>query len=124
MELTLDRLAAILSEAYDSGYAGDDDRDEAVAQLLSRHNINEADDKPPPVVDVKDADFRIYSAAELRDMPVGAAFIHEALGKCRVQMKRRKEGDEKCMAFDNPGLQPAGFNVNGYPWDMPMKRIG
>ena len=120
MEVTLTTLSEILSEAYDSGYSGtDEQRSEIIADILDRHKIYEKDDKPPPEKDKPDVDFREYTIQELRDMPVGAVFQHSTLGKCRVQ---KRHGD-KYMAFDNPGLQPAGFNVDGYPWHLPMKRL-
>jgi len=120
MELTMSRLQEILSEAYDCGYLGSDEqRNEDVAELFSRHQINEADDKPPPPKEEKDLDFRLYNVSDLRDAPVGTVFIHSSLGKCRIQ----KRNSDKYMAFDNPGFQPAGFNVDGYPWDMPMKKV-
>jgi uncharacterized protein Smg (DUF494 family) len=118
MEMTLTRLSEILSEAFDHGYEGtEEDREEVVLGILAKHNINEADDKPPQKV--KDDEFRIYTPEELKTLPVGATFLHSVLQKCTIL----RTHDEKYMNFDSPGLAPAAFNVDGYPWDVPMKRL-
>ncbi len=122
MEMTMTRLQEILSEAFDSGYktfawSGEGStRDEMVASILDRYQIKEADDKPPPKDDGTE---RLYTTAELREMPVGTVFLHSQLGKCRI----RKRNTEKYMVFDNAGLHPAGFAVDGFPWEMPMKKL-
>lgn len=126
MEITTSKLSAMLSEAFDGGYENiehdkekiERDKEKVVLNILARYNINEADDKPLPKV--KDDDFRIYTVEELKQMPVGATFLHSVLQKCTIL----RTTDEKYMNFDSPGLAPAAFNHDGlYPWDIPMKRL-
>lgn len=119
MELAITQLSEMLSEAFDCGYVGTaEQRDEVISDLLERFKISETDDvvQPPKAVQ---GDMRVYHIHELANLPVGAVMMHSTLGKCKVQ----KRGNDKYMMFDSPGLQPAGFNVDGYPWDLPMKQI-
>lgn len=118
MELTITSLSGMLSEAFDGGYSGSaEQRDEFIADLLVRYNMREEDDKLP--VPTKDGEFRLYPIGDLRQMPEGATFLHQTLGKCTIHQRN----GEKYMAFENAGLAPSAFNVDGYPWDVPMKRI-
>ena len=119
MELAIAQLSEILSAAFDCGYTGTpEQRDEAISDLLERFKISEAEDVQPAAKPMQ-SDMRVYAIHELAQLPVGTLMMHSVLGKCKVQQR----GNDKYMMFDVVGLQPAGFNVDGYPWDLPMKRL-
>lgn len=116
MELPADKIVEMMTEAFDCGYIGHVERAEVVDGILKKFNISEKDDieVAPP----KDDEQRIYSVEELKLLPVDTEFIHSTLGKCRINQRH----GEKYVTFDNPGYNPAALNVDGYPWDLPMKR--
>jgi hypothetical protein len=120
MDIATNKLINMLSEAFDCGYIGTaEQREEVISEILEKHKIKKEDDFMLVPQPVKDEDFRVYHISELHEMPVGAVFSHSTLGKCRIAQR----GNNKYMAFDNPGLAPSGFNVDGYPWETPMKRL-
>ena len=120
MNLKINKLSEILSEAFDCGYGGGaEQRDEVIADILAKHQIRKEDDTPPPKPVEQEEEYRVYSISELRDMEAGTVFSHTTLGKCRIGQR----SGEKYMAFDNPGLAPSGFNVDGYPWEIAMKKL-
>lgn len=117
MEMALNTLVQILSEAYDNGYEGFEDRDEAISDIFSKFSVvdtgEEEKPKPPP------EEFRVYSVVELSALPVETVMMHELLGKFKVL----EQHGEKYALFDNPGLDPALFDVDSYPWNCPVKII-
>lgn len=120
MELTMRTLSSILSEAFDTGYiCTGEERDVIVAEILAKYNMREEDDKPPAPPKPKTEEMRLWKTAELKQLAAGVVLQHSTLGKCRVSQRQ----GEKFIAFDNPAIAPAALNVDGYPWDLPMKLL-
>jgi hypothetical protein len=120
MELTMRTLSSMLSEAFDTGYGCiGEERDLVVAEILAKYNMREEDDKPPAPPKPKTEEMRLWKTAELKQFAAGTLFMHSSLGKCRISQRQ----GEKYVSFDNPAIAPAALNVDGYPWDQPMKLI-
>lgn len=113
MDLTIDKISEILSEAFDGGYVGNT-LNEVLAEIIEKYKIDEKNDV---IVDTNE--FRIFTCEELQSLPIGTVFHHSILGKCRIN----KKFGNSYMKFDDESLMPAGFNTDSYPWDMSMKII-
>lgn len=108
-----DRLREILRESFDAGYSGMSEQ-ETISYVIEKFKIEKIE-KPPE----KKFDNRIFKIEELKRLPVGTVFMHSKLGRCDIT----KNKNEKYMTFANPGIKPARFQSDGYPWDAPMQLL-
>lgn len=107
MEITLDKLTALVNEAYDCGNRGCADlKAQEIEELFGRYNIRRTED------------FRVWKAEELRNMPVGSIFQHILRGRCFITARAN---GQKYMQFDKG--QVMDFNSDQDPWDKPMHLI-
>lgn len=107
MEIPLDRLLALVNDAFDRGMTGCSDlKKQDIDDLCAKYNIKDTDD------------YRVWRAAELREMPDGSIFQHLLNGRCWVVSRAN---GTKFMQFDRG--QAVDFSCDGHPWDKPMRLI-
>ena len=107
MEITLEKLSSLVSEAFDRGVQGCADlKQQELDDLFQKFQVREKED------------FRVWRAEELRKMPEGTIFQHLTRGRCF--MKTRANGT-KFMQFDKG--QAMDFNSDQEPWDKPMRLL-
>ena len=107
MEIALEKLALLVSEAFDRGaYGCADLKQQEIDDLFKKFHVQESDE------------FRVWKIEELRNMPQGSIFQHMIRGRC--VLKARANGT-KFMQFDKG--QTMDFNSNQDPWDKPMHLI-
>ena len=98
MEIPLDKLTALVNEAFERGMSGCSDlKQQDIEELFGKYQIRETED------------FRVWSVDELRKMPEGTCWIVSRANGTRF------------MQFDRG--QAIDFNTNIDPWDKPMRLI-
>lgn len=115
MEFSIETVRKMMEEAFEQGYAGCSDmRDDYLNDIIEKYKSQVV------ASPAKEYEFRVWATKELKQLPKGIKFQHQTLGDCEIAEKHGKT----YMTFANAGLTPAGFNVDGYPWDGQMKRMG
>lgn len=64
--------------------------------------------------------FRVYTVADLREMPAGTCFEHADLGKCII---RKTKTGTKYVTF-KANVPDAWLWKDEYPWVAPMRKLG
>ena len=107
MEIALDKLVALVNEAFDRGVQGCADlKRQELDDLFLKYQVRETDD------------FRVWKADELKKMPEGSIFQHLLRGRCWVVARAN---GSKFMQFAKG--QAMDFNSDQDPWDKPMRLI-
>lgn len=107
MEIPLDKLTALVNEAFERGMSGCSDlKQQDIEELFGKYQIRETED------------FRVWSVDELRKMPEGTIFQHLLKGRCWIVSRAN---GTRFMQFDRG--QAIDFNTNIDPWDKPMRLI-
>jgi hypothetical protein len=113
MKMTMGKIRQLMGEAFKAGNVNCCDvEEECINEILSKHDGDGADS-------FIEEEARVYTADELKQLPEGTKFHHSSLGDCTIAIKK----DQKHMVFADTDLGPAGFKVDSYPWDQPMKRL-
>jgi len=108
MEIAIDKLTALVNEAYKCGLNGCADlQAQEVDELLKKYHVNNSDD------------FRVWDVKTLQSMPKGTVFAHILHGRCWIN---ERANGTKYMQFNERG-RIIDFNSDGDPWDKPMKLI-
>jgi hypothetical protein len=120
MELSTDKLRAVVAEAFDLGYHNSAElKDQLIDELITRCMVKE------------EPQYRIFKVAELKQMPVGALFQHSTRGRCWIEAK---PDGTKQMRFENPGAKSdagkeersgktVSLSTDDEPWDRPMRLL-
>ena len=107
MEISVDTLKQLLSDAFDLGYMNSNEfKHELIEELLGKLQTTKAEEA-----------FRIYKCAELRNLPEGTLFQHSTRGRCWIIV--RQDGS-KAVQFQKGGMS-VGLVQDNEPWDRPMK---
>lgn len=118
MDISVKQLREILLETFDRGYhSGYEFQNEMICSIADKYHIDK--DSVVALVSKQEAEARLYTIAELSACAAGTKFEHAILGKCRIEDRQGK----KCMVFERQDLEASAFNVQGYPWDQPMRLI-
>ena len=107
MNITLSKLREMMGEAWECGSIGCRElRDDDIQAILKKHRISDIEE------------YRRYTCAELKTMPVGTIFQHMNRGRCHIEQNAH---DVKFMVFDW-GLKNVSLNNDDEePWDQNMK---
>ncbi len=122
MQFTKKKIREILNDVWEESY-NSVPKNDVVKEVLTKYNINEADDVPLPPAP-KEGEERIYSVKDLLNMSLPAHFIHKDCGKCHLEdyeNGRKMVFDEQQP--DGSFLDAAGVKNDTYPFDMPMKAV-
>jgi hypothetical protein len=107
MEIPIDKLTALVNEAFDRGlHACADLKQQEIEDLFVKYQIKENED------------FRIWKVADLKKMPEGSLFHHLIRGRCWIVARAN---GTKFMQFDKG--QVIDFNTDSDPWDKPIRLI-
>jgi hypothetical protein len=110
--LKLNRLKEIIRIAYAAGHAGCLDLQDLYADEVLQEITKEIQQEGRG-----SGDWRLFSAEELRKMPVGTIFEHSRLGRCWIDGSENR----KCMTFADGNT--SFFVQNIEPWDEPMRNL-
>lgn len=107
MEIPLDKLKSLVSEAFECGLHGCADlKQQQIDDLFAKYGVKNTDE------------FRVWSVNELQKVPTGSIFQHLIRGRCCVMERANRT---RFMQFDKG--QAIDFNSDTDPWDKPMRLI-
>jgi len=107
MEIPLEKLNALVNEAFDRGMCGCSDlKSQDIDELFQKYQVRETED------------FKVWRTSELKEMPEGTIFQHLLRGRCWIVCRAN---GTKFMQFDRG--QALDFNSDLDPWDKPMRLI-
>ena len=105
VNITWERLSELVSEAFDCGYRCCYDlKSDQLDEILKDFCLAEG--------------WRIWSVADIKELPEGTIFQHILKGRCWLVIGRN---GEKYAQFEDG--QSVRLNSDSHPWDKPMKRI-
>ena len=109
-EISQEKLKQLLGEAFDAGYESSFEfRDQCIEDILAGHQQS-----------CQEEQYRIYKAAELRNMPAGSIFHHSVRGRCWIVESAKYL---KQMRFERSTPARISLVTDGDPWNSPMKLL-
>jgi hypothetical protein len=107
MEIPLEKLTALVNEAFERGLRGCADlKQQDMEELFQKFQVREIED------------VKVWKISELKEMPEGSIFHHLIRGRCWIV---ERSNGSKFMQFDKG--QAIEFASESDPWDKPMKLI-
>ena len=107
MEIPYSTLVKILGEVFDSGYKGCYElKSQSISDICRKYQVRDVEE------------FKVWTVAELREMPDGTIFHHINRGRCWIASRHDKK---KIAQFQSGG--PISLSSDIDPWDQPMRLI-